>query len=78
MLRHVDICRKNGNQQRDETDTCGFSRRRDKNAQTTGDLRNATNHNQQCGIRQRWRNDALIEGGMHEVIGARRDKKHTE
>lgn len=77
-LRHVHVRRKNRNQQRYKPDSGDSPRRWDHDAATTGYLCDAAYCNQKRGIWKRRRNDALVKGGVHEMVGARRDKQRTE
>ncbi len=78
MLRHVNVRRKNGEEQQNESDSGGLARPRDENAEATCNFRNAADDDQQRRRRKRRRNNLLVECRVNEVVCARGNKECPE
>jgi hypothetical protein len=78
MLRHLNVGRKNRDQECDEADAGDSPTLWNQHADPAEELADAADRNEQGVIGQITRYDPEIKAGVYEVIGAGGDKEPSE
>ncbi len=73
--RHVDVCRENGDQQRNQPPAGQFAKGPDKQPGATGDFADAADGNEEFRPGQGGWDDLSVKSRIDEMIGAGRDEK---
>jgi hypothetical protein len=75
--RHVNICRENGNQQRNQPPPCRPSKRASQQPQAACNLSHATDDDKHSRRREHWRNNVHVKIHHPKMIEAGTDKKKS-